>query len=69
MPDIEIIQISGREIIYIDYTGCKPVQMIAIFNQAKEIVLIKGDCLLLTNFERAYITPAFMSNAEKKCYP
>jgi hypothetical protein len=69
MPGIEIIQISGKEIIYIDYTGCKPAQMITVFNQAREIVLIKKDCLLLTNFDRAYITPAFMRHAEREMLP
>ena len=66
MPGVELIQISGKEIISIDYAGCKPEQMIAIFDQAKEIVLTKRDCLLLTNFERSYITPAFLRHAERE---
>jgi len=69
MPGVELIQISGKEIISIDYTGCKPAQMITIFNQAKEIVLTKSDCLLLTNFEGSYITPAFMRHAEREMLP
>jgi hypothetical protein len=67
MPGVELMQISGKEIIYIDYSGCKPAEMIRVFDQAKEIILTKkGDCLLLTNFEHSYITPAFMRHAEKE---
>ena len=41
--------------------------MIAIFNEAKEAVVRRnGDCLLLANFERSYVTPAFLRHAEKE---
>jgi hypothetical protein len=66
MPGVDLIQVSGREIISIDYSGCKPAEMISIFDQAKEIVLTKKDCLLLTNFERSYITPQFLRHAERE---
>jgi len=67
MPGVELIQISGKEIISIDYSGCKPAEMITLFDQAKEIILTKkGDCLLLANFERSYITSQFMRHAEKE---
>jgi hypothetical protein len=67
MPGVELIQVSGKEIIFIDYSRCKPAQMFSVFNQAKEIISTKkGDCLLLTNFEHAYITPPFLRHVEKE---
>jgi len=68
MPGVELIQVSGKEIISIDYTNCKPDQMLEIFERAKQLVISKkeGDCLLLTNFEGAYITSVFMRHAEKE---
>ena len=67
MPGAELIQVSGKEILYIDYSGCKPAEMLRIFDQAKEILLtMRGDGLLLTNFGHSYITPLFMRHAEKE---
>ena len=71
MPGVELIQISGKEIVYVDYSGCKPNEMIAVFNRAKEIILKKqsNHYLLLANFGHSYITPAFMRHAEKEMLP
>ncbi|HEV8512723.1 MAG TPA: hypothetical protein VGQ59_05585 [Cyclobacteriaceae bacterium] len=71
MPGVELIEVSGKEIIYIDYTNCDSGQMIEIFDRAKKMVLNKkeGNCLLLTNFEGAYITSSFMRHAEKEMVP
>ncbi|MBS1682536.1 MAG: hypothetical protein JST48_12555 [Bacteroidetes bacterium] len=67
MPKVELLQVSDKEIIFVDYSGCKPEQMIEVFNQAKEIVLTKTEgCLLLTNFEHSYISPTFMRHAERE---
>src|SRR5258708_5268926 len=67
MPGVELLQISGKEIIFVDYSGCKPAEMITVFNQAREIIVTKkGDCLLLANFEHCYITAPFMRHAEKE---
>src|SRR5258708_13383431 len=53
--------------MYIDYSGCKPEQMIEVFNEAKEVIIRKnGGCLLLSNFERSYVTPSFMRHAERE---
>ena len=70
MPWVELFQVSGKEIISVYYSGCKPAQMIEVFDHAKKIVLTKkGDCLILTNFERAYITPPFVRHAEREMMP
>ena len=66
MTRVEKIQVSGREIISIDFTDCKSEQMIMIFNQAKELVSKSENCLVLTNFERSYITAAFLRHVEKE---
>ena len=66
MVGIEKIQVSGKEIISIDFTGCKSDQMIVIFNQAKELVSKNENCLVLTNFERTYIKASFLHHVEKE---
>ncbi len=66
MPGIEKIQVSGKEIISIDFTGCKSEQMISIFNEAKVLVSKNENCLVLTNFERTYITASFLHHVEKE---
>jgi len=63
---VEKIQVSGKEIISIDFTGCKSEQMIVIFNQAKVLVSKNENCLVLTNFERSYITASFLHHVEKE---
>ncbi|MBS1486626.1 MAG: hypothetical protein JST43_03485 [Bacteroidetes bacterium] len=70
MDRVRVLNIQGKEIIYIDYTGCKTEATIEIFEKAKEAVLLQQkDCLLLSNFERTYITPAFMRLAEREMLP
>jgi len=67
MHGVELIQIADKEIIYINYSGCNPKEMIVVFDQAKEMVLTKnGNCLLLTNFQDSYITPLFMQHVRKE---
>ena len=67
MARVQLLQISGKEIISVDYSGCKPDEMIAVFDEAKEMVVRKnGDGLLLSDFERCYVTPSFMRHAERE---
>lgn len=67
MSGVSYIQVSGKEIISIDYAGCKSDQMIQIFDQAKREVLAKGErCRILTDFNNTYITPDFLRHAEKE---
>ncbi len=70
MARVQALRISGKEIISVDYSGCKPAEMIAVFDEAKEIVVRKNEeCLLLGNFERCYITPSFVRHAEREMLP
>lgn len=67
MPGISYIQVSGKEILMVDYSGCKTSKMLEIFNEAKEAVLTKGvRCLILTDLSNTYITPDFLRHAEKE---
>lgn len=67
MKRVERLIISGKEIISVDYSGCKPAQMIEVFEEAKKIVVNgQGDFLILTNFERTFITPLFLRHAESE---
>jgi hypothetical protein len=64
---VKHIQISGKEILSIDYSGCKAEEMIEAFNQAREEVLrVNGNCLILTNLANAFITPIFLRYAEQE---
>ncbi|MGC4023477.1 MAG: hypothetical protein QM734_16765 [Cyclobacteriaceae bacterium] len=67
MDRVSVLKILGKDIISVDYSGCKAEQMIEIFNQAKEIIEnSNGGCLILANFERTFVTPSFMRHAEKE---
>ncbi|MBS1557334.1 MAG: hypothetical protein JST69_01300 [Bacteroidetes bacterium] len=67
---VKKIQVSGREIICIDYSQCKADKLIYVFNLAKEIVVNSGkECLLLNNLDRTYITPPFLRHVEREMYP
>ncbi len=67
MPGVRYIQVLGKEILVVDYTGCKSDQMIEIFNQAKREVLAKGErCRILTDLSHTYVTPNFMRHAERE---
>ena len=67
MPGVSYRQILGKEILVVDYTGCKSDQMIQIFDQAKYEVLAKGKmCRILTDLSNTYITPNFMRHAERE---
>ncbi|MBS1489847.1 MAG: hypothetical protein JSS93_04930 [Bacteroidetes bacterium] len=67
---VKTIRISDKEIICIDYTNCKPDELIAVFNLAKETVVNSGKkCLLLTNFYKTFISPSFMRHVERETYP
>lgn len=67
MPGIHYIQVSGREILVVNYSGCKSDQMIEIFNLAKREILAKGErCRVLTDLSHTYITPNFMRHAERE---
>lgn len=67
MPGLSYIQVSGKEIVYVDYSGCKTDQMLSIFDQTKREILAKGvRCRILTDFNNTYITPEFLRHAEKE---
>ncbi len=67
MAGISYTYVSGKEILVVDYSGCKTDQMLQIFNQAKQVVLTKGErCLILTDLSDTYITPDFLRHAEKE---
>jgi hypothetical protein len=67
MPGVRYIQVLGKDILVVDYTGCKSDQMIQIFDQAKNEVLANGQkCRVLTDLSNTYITPNFMRHAERE---
>lgn len=67
MPGISFIHVSGKEILVIDYSGCKTDRMLQIFDQAKAEVIAKGEpCRILTDFSNTYITPDFLRHAERE---
>lgn len=67
MSGVSYIQVLCKEILVVDYSGCKTDQMIQIFDQAKNELLVKGEkCRILTNLSNTYITPNFMRHAERE---
>lgn len=67
MSRVSYIQVSGKEVLVVDYSGCKTEQMLQLFNQAKLEVIKKGEpCRILTDFSNTYITPEFLRHAEKE---
>lgn len=67
MPGVSYIQVLGKEILVVDYSGCKSDQMIDIFNQAKREILARGErCWILADLSNTYITPNFMRHAERE---
>jgi hypothetical protein len=67
MPGVSYIQVLGKEILVVDYTGCKNDQMILLFDEAKRAILAKGErCRILTDLSKTYITPNFMRHAERE---
>jgi hypothetical protein len=67
MPGVSYLQVSGKEVLFIDYAGCKTKQMLLLFDQAKLEILAKGvPCSILTDLSDTYITPDFLRHAEKE---
>ncbi len=67
MPGVSYIQVLGKEILVVDYTGCKSDQMILLFDEAKRAILAKGErCRILTDLSNTYVTPNFMRHAERE---
>jgi hypothetical protein len=64
---VKKISLKGKEIVVVDYSGSKAVQMIEIFNVAKRLVLADNkQVLVLSKFNKNYITPAFMKHVQSE---
>ncbi len=62
MQRITTLYSSGKEILYLDYSGTKEPEMIAIMLEAKRILLKeKKPQLLLSNYENSYASPGYMN--------
>ena len=68
MAGVRGINVYGRDIIWVDYEGCKTSeQMIQIFDEAVDFLMKKNEeSLVITNFKNAYITPPFLSHVEEQ---
>src|SRR6187402_2492914 len=57
---------NGKEILVLDYSGCSGEMLIAVFDEAKEIVLAENKlCVLFNIFDNnTFISPAFMRHVE-----
>lgn len=66
MPGVEIITIQAKEILRLDYSGLKEAGMIALFDEAKEILEARqAPILALSIFnEKNFVTPAFVRHME-----
>ena len=66
MAGVRGINVYGRDIIWVDYDGCKtPEQMIQIFDEAVDFLMKKNEqSLVLTSFKNTYLTSPFLRHVE-----
>ncbi|SRR6056297_407117 len=67
MAGVEKIKHKGKEILYINYNGCKSdKEMVDIMKEAAEIIKKENkEYLQLTDMTNAYATPGYMKEAKK----
>ncbi|MBN1116316.1 MAG: hypothetical protein JXA77_03865 [Bacteroidales bacterium] len=67
MPGVEKINHKGKEILYINYQGCKSdEEMIQLMKKAVEIIITDNkEYLQLTDMTNAFATPGYMKEAKK----
>lgn len=67
MPGLSKIQHKGKEILFIDYKGCKSVEeMLGILKEAQQTIINDNkEYLQLTDITDAFATPAYMKEAKK----
>jgi hypothetical protein len=54
-----------KEIIYVDYSGCKEVEMVYLTQQHRDLVLKENrPSLFMANYENTYGTPDYMKAAK-----
>lgn len=68
MEPVRKINFRDKEILIVDYSGRKGEEMIAVFEQAKNLALTeKGQYRVLNIFnDQTYISPDFMRHVEKE---
>lgn len=65
MDRITYIQHKGREIICVDYSGCKEAEMIYLTQLHRDLVLKENKpSLFIANYENTYGTPDYMKAAK-----
>lgn len=68
MGSVSKLDIKGKEVLVIDYSGCKEGDMMKLLDQLKELVYDDPDKkrLILSCHENSYLTASFMRYAEMK---
>jgi hypothetical protein len=67
MGEVSKISHKGKEILYINYNGCKSdSEMIEILHKAVEIIVKENkEYLQLTDLTNSYATPGYMKEAKQ----
>jgi hypothetical protein len=67
MDSVRLMRYKDREILVIDYSGCKGEKMIGQFDRAKTLVLAENRSFpILSIFDnRTFVSPEFMRHVEK----
>lgn len=67
MAGVTRIQHKGREILFIDYKGCRSEdEMIEILKEAQQMIIADNkEYLQLTDITDAFATPSYMKEAKK----
>ena len=65
MDRITRIQYNSKEIICVDYSGCKEAELIYLTQQHRDLVLSENNpSLFMANYENTYGTPDYMKAAK-----
>jgi hypothetical protein len=68
MGDVQIFDLKGKKIVYIDFSNCSPEDALSVMTKAKEIIGKQplGSILTLTNLTDMHFNPS--SNQQFKEY-
>jgi hypothetical protein len=68
MGSVSILNIDGKEVLVIDYSGCKEAEMMKLLNQLKALVyeVPEKKRLILSCHSNSYLTTSFLRHAETK---
>ena len=67
MDSVRLMQYKDKEILVVDYSGCKGKKMIEQFDRAKALALVEKRSFPILNIfdNKTFVSPEFMRHVEK----